>query len=155
MLTQVERKEWACHAPLSMGFSRQEYWSGLPFPSSKDTGVGSYFLLQGVFLTQGSNLHLLHWQMRSLPLSQQGSPFLFLKWDFSAFEMLTSVVSCRCSMFGRVPGLYPLIASSTHSSSLWQPKMSWDVAIHALIEEKELPPGENHRFRRLEGQCQK
>ena len=24
----------ACHAPLSMGFSRQEYWSGLPFPSS-------------------------------------------------------------------------------------------------------------------------
>ena len=26
---------WAvgCQAPLSMGFSRQEYWSGLPFPS--------------------------------------------------------------------------------------------------------------------------
>ena len=23
----------AHHAPLSMGFSRQEYWSGLPFPS--------------------------------------------------------------------------------------------------------------------------
>ena len=22
----------ACQAPLSMGFSRQEYWSGLPFP---------------------------------------------------------------------------------------------------------------------------
>ena len=29
-----------CQAPLSMGFSRQEYWSGLPFPSprkSRDT----------------------------------------------------------------------------------------------------------------------
>ena len=26
----------ACQAPLSMGFSRQEYWSGLPFPSSGD-----------------------------------------------------------------------------------------------------------------------
>ena len=25
----------ACQAPLSMGFSRQEYWSGLPFPSPK------------------------------------------------------------------------------------------------------------------------
>ena len=24
----------ACQAPLSMRFSRQEYWSGLPFPSS-------------------------------------------------------------------------------------------------------------------------
>ena len=23
-------------APLSMGFSRQEYWSGLPFPSPGD-----------------------------------------------------------------------------------------------------------------------
>ena len=33
-------------APLSMGFSRQEYWSGLPCPA------------QGVFLTQGSNLGL-------------------------------------------------------------------------------------------------
>ena len=26
----------ACKAPLSMGFSRQEYWSGLPFPSPED-----------------------------------------------------------------------------------------------------------------------
>ena len=26
----------AHQAPLSMGFSRQEYWSGLPFPSSGD-----------------------------------------------------------------------------------------------------------------------
>ena len=24
----------ALQAPLSMGFSRQEYWSGLPFPSA-------------------------------------------------------------------------------------------------------------------------
>src|SRR5574337_85264 len=26
----------ACHAPLTMGFPRQEYWSGLPFPSPGD-----------------------------------------------------------------------------------------------------------------------
>ena len=26
----------AYHTPLSMGFSRQEYWSGLSFPSPKD-----------------------------------------------------------------------------------------------------------------------
>ena len=26
----------ACQAPLSMGFSMQEYWSGLPFPSPGD-----------------------------------------------------------------------------------------------------------------------
>ena len=26
----------ACQAPPSMGFTRQEYWSGLPFPSAGD-----------------------------------------------------------------------------------------------------------------------
>ena len=26
----------ACQVPLSMGFSRQEYWSGLSFPSLRD-----------------------------------------------------------------------------------------------------------------------
>ena len=26
----------ACQAPLSMGFSRQEYWNGLPFPSPRN-----------------------------------------------------------------------------------------------------------------------
>ena len=26
----------ACPAPLSMGFSRQEYWSGLPCPPPRD-----------------------------------------------------------------------------------------------------------------------
>ena len=32
----------------------------------KNTGVGCHFLLQRIFLTQGSNLHLLHWQESSL-----------------------------------------------------------------------------------------
>ena len=40
----------AHQAPLSMGFPRQDYWSGLPSP------------LQGVFPAQGSNPRLLHWQ---------------------------------------------------------------------------------------------
>ena len=44
----------------------------LDFPL-KNTGVGCHFLLQGIFLTQGSNPHLLHWQTDSLPWSHQGS----------------------------------------------------------------------------------
>ena len=32
------------------------------FPG-KNTGVGCHFLLQGIFLTQGLNLHVLHWQI--------------------------------------------------------------------------------------------
>ena len=35
--------------------------------SGKNTGVGGYFLLQGISPTQGSNLGLLHWQTDSLP----------------------------------------------------------------------------------------
>ena len=49
----------AHQAPLFLGFSRQEYWSGLPGPP------------QGIFPTQGLNsclLCLLHWQAGSLPL---------------------------------------------------------------------------------------
>ena len=49
----------AQQAPLSMGFSRQEYWNGC------------HVLLQGIFPTKGSNLcllHVLHWQAGSLPL---------------------------------------------------------------------------------------
>ena len=52
----------------------------------KNTGVGCHFLLQGIFLSQGSNPHLLQWQADSLPLSHLGGPknyipikFFFLK----------------------------------------------------------------------------
>ena len=38
------------------------------FPG-KNIGVSFHFLLQGIFLTQGWNSHLLHWQVDSSPLS--------------------------------------------------------------------------------------
>ena len=46
------------------------------FPG-KNTRVGCHFLLQGIFQTQGLNpcpLHLLLWQVDSLPLHHLGSP---------------------------------------------------------------------------------
>ena len=46
------------------------------FPS-KNTGVGCHFHLQGIFPTQGLNpclLHLMHWQVGSLPLVPPGKP---------------------------------------------------------------------------------
>ena len=46
----------------SMGFSRQEYWSGLPFPSL------------GIFPTQGSNPSLLPCRQLLYHLSHQRSP---------------------------------------------------------------------------------
>ena len=38
------------------------------------TGMGRYFLLQGIFLMQELNPHVLHWQADSFLLSHQGSP---------------------------------------------------------------------------------
>ena len=35
-LTLCDPMDYSHHAPLSMGFSRQEYWSGLPCPSPGD-----------------------------------------------------------------------------------------------------------------------
>ena len=43
----------------------------------KNTGVGCHYLFQGIFLTQGSKLHLLrllHWQAGSSPLVPPGKP---------------------------------------------------------------------------------
>ena len=43
----------------------------------KNTGVSCHSFLQGIFLTQGLNLcllHLLHWQVDSLPLAPPGNP---------------------------------------------------------------------------------
>ena len=48
-------------APLSMGFSRQEYWSGLPCPPPGDLP------------NPGVKPVSLYWQADSLPLSPWGS----------------------------------------------------------------------------------
>ena len=88
--------------PLSMEFPKQEYWSGLPFPSPgdlrnpgikprfpalqvnsspaeppgkpKNTGVGNLCLLQRIFPTQESNQGHLHGRRILYQLSYQGSP---------------------------------------------------------------------------------
>ena len=61
-----------------MGFSRQEYWSGF------------HFLYQGIFPTQGSNLHFLHWQMDSLPQNHLGSPIFSMSQILHGHPILLS-----------------------------------------------------------------
>ena len=51
-----------------MGLSRQEYWNELPCPPPRDLP------------DQGLNLcllHLLHWQMGSLPLAPPGKQYIY------------------------------------------------------------------------------
>ena len=59
----------ACQAPLSMEFSRQEYWSGL------------HFLLQGIFLIQGSNLHLLSLELAGSFFTTEPPYIHGLQWE--------------------------------------------------------------------------
>ena len=65
-LTLVTPWTVACQAPLSMGFSRHAYRSGLPFSSP------------GLFPTQGSNPGLLNHRQTLYQLSHQGSRALSL-----------------------------------------------------------------------------
>ena len=56
----------ACQAPLSMEFSRQEYWSGY------------YSLLQAIFMTHRSKPGLLHCRQMLYHLSHQRSPYIYI-----------------------------------------------------------------------------
>ena len=69
------------HSVVSNSLRPHELWPTrllCPWDSpGKNTGVGCHALLQGTFLTQGSNpclLSLLHWQVGSLPLAPPGKP---------------------------------------------------------------------------------
>ena len=84
----------AHQAPLSLGFPRQEYWSGLPFPSP---GI----------LIQGSNLCLVHWQAGSLPLSHQAGPVQsvgqlllppLFEWALGDLSKVTQPGSCQARL---------------------------------------------------------
>ena len=78
----------AHQAPLSMGFSRQEYWSRC------------HALLQGIFSTQGLNLCLLcllHWQLDSLPLVPPGKPLVssYITFLFSVLHFPETFATIR------------------------------------------------------------
>ena len=78
----------ACQASLFIGFSRQEYWSGLPFPSAGDLP------------NQGANLLrlcLLHGQADSLLLNHLGS------WNFPfcvCYHPYSTPWLCACQCEG-------------------------------------------------------
>ena len=76
----------AWQAPLSMEFSWHEYWS-------------CQWLLQGIFLTQGSNaclLRLLHWQEDSLLLEPPKKPMFVISSIFIIvyFFLRSSIYIC-------------------------------------------------------------
>ena len=66
----------------------------------------------GSFPNRGSNLHLLHWQVASLPWSHQGSLVLFHKQNLGVAQLLSSALTCR----ERTPSLRGFLAQSVRFS---------------------------------------
>ena len=89
-----------------MGFARQ------------DTGVGCHFLLQGIFLTQESNLDLLHCRQILYLLSCEGSP-----WYQSSFQRTgCREAARRRGSRSRLPkclGLFVAFSGLQHLSEKW------------------------------------
>ena len=66
---------WLCQAPLSMGFSRQEYWNGLSFPSPGH--LSNPGIEPGSATLQAEVLLLSHWEAPLLiwvPLETRSFP---------------------------------------------------------------------------------
>ena len=97
-------------------YPRQDYWSGVPFPSPGD-------LL--IFPTQGSSLHPLHWQADPLPLSHQGSQ--------SEGEGYRN--GLPCSMAAQI---YPLNHAIVETSSTRLGGIKGEVEINEVASEREM-----------------
>ena len=74
---------------------------------SKNTGLGCHFLLQGIFLTQGPNPHLLHCRW----ILYQGSPYI----------PLTQSNSQQWCLYWKHPGLNrKLYGNSSKAKDHWE-----------------------------------
>ena len=68
--------------------------------SSKNTGMGCCFLLQGIFPSQGSNPCLLYYRQILLPAESWGSPcislhiFFFRFFSIKGYQKILNIVTC-------------------------------------------------------------
>ena len=85
----------ACQASLSLGFLRQEYWSGLPFPSLWDLCNPEMEPASPVL------------QADSLPLSHQGSLYRGLKTNKTEFSV--TIILSLLNVFSPLSSLTPLL----------------------------------------------
>ena len=109
----------AHQAPLSMGFSRQEYWSGLPFPSPGDLS------------DHGLNPCLLHWRQISYHLSHQGSPkpvaISKAKQESNFFPQLMAVELLLTPSLCWPHSLVPWAVNPRNQPVLRQPNNPWQA----------------------------
>ena len=76
----------AYQAPLSMGFSRQEYWSGVPLPSPKETLVPLYPWFQHPW----SQLPMVNFSLKYYMENSRNKQFITLKFHSVLSRVMTS-----------------------------------------------------------------
>ena len=120
----------ARQAPLSVEFSRQEYWSRC------------HFLLQGIFLTQGLNLCLLRWWADSLPLSQWGNSLKKRVTNvsqgqsgFKSYQLWVLSWKYFCSAWARRPTCARRLSLSSPPFPLWAPCYPWSLTANCFSAE--------------------
>ena len=114
----------ARQAPLSMEFSRQEYWSGLPHPPPGDRPDSG---------SEPESLCLQHWQVFSLPLVPPEKPTL----SYRPFVTLYNPMDCS------LPG------SSVHGT--FQARvLDWVVI---SFSRRTSQPGDRTQVSHMAGRC--
>ena len=95
--------------------------------------MGCHFLLQGLFLTQESNLRLMHCRAGSLLLSHQGSPSSVWTRTHLAALLLA------CGTLGSwVPGMVRPPYSSRSDDFLSFPPVGWPQVPHQAVQDSGL-----------------
>ena len=102
--------------------------------SSKRSGMGCHFLLQGIFPIQGLELfllYLLHWQAGSLPLVPPGKPSFNLNY-FVITNRATLRVRVQTYEFG-VEGAYNLMHSNCLHKWAIEEEVKWDGKVNERL----------------------
>ena len=81
-------------------------WTGPRYSPGQNTGVCSCSILQGIFLTQGSNPGFLHWRQILYQLSHQGSsqPVLYYKTEVNCKGEIS--ITSEIYIWRKSPSLY-------------------------------------------------
>ena len=110
---------------LPMELSRQEYWSGLLFPSPGD--------LPDSGIKPEHPFWLLHWQADSLPLNHLGRPYMSLHVIFSSHHLfcLYCPPPTLPTQEKKVEGTFLHDFAFSHSSLIWPlPQLAAEVLIY-------------------------
>ena len=105
-----ETPETAAHqAPLSLGFSRQEHWSGLPFPSP--VHESEMWKRSRSVMSNSSRHHRLQ------------STRLLRPWDFRG---KSTGVGCHCLLWRKASAITHLNPGPLHLYTGWEEFSVWD-----------------------------